>query len=312
MKEVILITGATGFLGCHLSELLTEHNYKIIATKRAKSNLKNCIEFQDKITWINIDEDEWKDKLIGWQPKIIIHAAWIGVSATERSDWELQSKNLLFLQDLLFIARKSKTKKLIAFGSQAEYGSIDNIVTEFYPLNPTSAYGVFKILSSQLLKYHCEIHKIEWYWFRLFSVFGEKEGAEWLIPNVIQTILARDKKSMAFSPGEQQYAYLYVRDFVNAIMKAIVNKENKRGCYNLSAVQPLPLKLIITLIRDKIDPAFKLEFGALPYRHNQSMLIAGDMTLFNESFGSIEITPFEESINNTINFYASKLLNESI
>ena len=43
-------------------------------------------------------------------------------------------------------------------------------------------------------------------------------------------------------------------------------KDNKSGYYNISAVSPLPLKLIITLIRDAIDPQFILEFGGLPYR----------------------------------------------
>lgn len=68
----------------------------------------------------------------------------------------------------------------------------------------------------------------------------------------------------------------------------------------------MALKKIITLIRDRIDPAFELEFGALPYRQNQSMLIAGDMEFFNQVFGSFQTTSLEESIHNTIHFYTSK------
>lgn len=307
-----MITGVTGFLGCHIGKLLIENNYQVIATRRNRSILKNCVEFQEQITWVNINEDNWKDKIIAQKPQIIIHAAWTGVTAIERDNWELQSKNLFFLQDLLYIAQQSKTQKVIGLGSHAEYGFIDKIVSETYPLNPTNAYGVCKIINSQLLKYYCIMHNIQWYWFRIFSIFGEKESAEWLFPNVIQNIVAKNSNKMAFTPGEQQYAYLYINDFANAIKSVIINQDNTSGYYNISALKPLQLKVIITLIRDLIDQNFSLEFGALPYRQNQSMLIAGDMTHFNEVFGSLQTTPLEESINNVINYYTRKIFNESI
>lgn len=303
MKEVILITGITGFLGCHLGKLLCENNYQVIATRRSNSSLKNCTEFQEQIKWIYIDDDNWKDIITGYQPAIIIHAAWIGVAAAERDDWELQTKNLSFLQDLLFIARQSGTQKIIGLGSQAEYGFIDTIVVESHPLKPTTAYGAVKIISAQLLKDFCVKHTIQWYWLRVFSVFGEKESTKWLLPNVIKTIAAKQVKKMSFSPGDQQYAYLYIKDFANAIKNIVINKGNNSGIYNVSSSRPLPLKHIISFIKDIIDPAFVLEFGALPYRQNQSMLIAGDVTLFNKVFGSVAQTSLEESINNTINFY---------
>ena len=47
MKEVVLITGATGFLGSNIAELLIESNYQVIATIRTRSDLKNCVEFTE-------------------------------------------------------------------------------------------------------------------------------------------------------------------------------------------------------------------------------------------------------------------------
>ena len=312
MEEVILITGITGFLGCHLGKLLVENNYQVIATRRKESSLKNCVEYQEQIEWINIDEDNWKERIIALQPTTILHVAWMGVSAIQREDWEKQTKNLFFLQDLLFIAKKSNTRKIVGLGSQAEYGLIDSVVSESHSLKPTTAYGAVKVVSCQLLKNFCVQNNIKWYWLRVFSVFGEKESLGSLIPDVIQNIAAKKVKMMAFSPGEQEYAYLYVKDFVKGIRKVIVNQNNSCGIYNISANRPTSIKMITTLIRDIIDPDFILEFGSLPYRQNQSRLIAGDVTLFNKVFGSLEETTFEEGINNTIKYYASESFNESI
>ena len=60
---------------------------------------------------------------------------------------------------------------------------------------------------------------------------------------------------MAFTPGEQQYTYLYIKDFTNAIKKVIVNQSKSSGVYNISSQQSLALKMIITYIRDIIDPS---------------------------------------------------------
>lgn len=303
MKATVLITGITGFLGCHIGKLLNDEGYKIIATKRTSSNLNNCSDFKEQIIWVNTDDADWKEKIITHQPQIIIHAAWIGVEASERNDWDLQTQNIFFLQQLLEIAKCSVTKKIIAFGSQSEYGFIDTVVTENHPLQPTSAYGAVKIIISQLLKNFCVQNLINWYWLRVFSIFGEKESTKWLLPSAITTIANSGKSSMDFSLGEQQYAYLYVKDFAIAIKRFIEYRGNCSGIYNISASKSAKLKSIITNIKNTINPAFVLNFGALPYRQDQSMLVAGDTNKYNQIFGEIDKTSFEVAIKNTISFY---------
>lgn len=304
MKEVILITGITGFLGCHLGQLIVSGNYRVVATRRSNSNLKNCLEFQEQVKWVNIEEDDWKEQIIDLKPTIVVHAAWLGVAASDRDDWELQSKNIAFLQNLLYIAQKSQTTKVIGLGSQAEYGFIETLVDESHSLKPVSAYGAVKVVCAHLMKAFCVEQKIHWYWLRVFAVFGEKEGEGWLIPKVIKTIAAKQTSSMPFSPGEQKYAYLYIRDLAIAVKKVLDYIPDQSGIYNMSADNPLPLKEIIIMIRDTMAPGFGLEFGALSYRQNQSMMIGGNMSLFKSVFGNLHTTTLEESIRNTIQFYS--------
>jgi len=54
MKKV-LITGANGFLGSYVVGLLIKKNYKIFATKRKCSNLIRLKSYQEKITFLKID-----------------------------------------------------------------------------------------------------------------------------------------------------------------------------------------------------------------------------------------------------------------
>jgi len=297
----ILLTGATGFLGSHIAENLISHNFELILTKREHSSFKNCQSFQNEVTWIDTDSALWIDKIIELKPEIIIHAAWNGVSSVNREDWENQLTNIDFMYQLLKIAERSNVKKFISLGSQAEYGQFEGKITEEYPLNPTSSYGAIKLAVSELQKAICTENKINWYWLRVFSVFGEREHEKWLIPSVINKMLT-ECTEMDFTLGEQEYAYLYVTDFADSITNVVL-QDAPSGIYNVSSDNPIHLKELLMLIRDKVNPVFKLKFGALPYRSNQSMRIEGDSSKFNKAFGQINTSDFTIKLERVINLY---------
>lgn len=297
----ILLTGATGFLGSHITENLIAHNFELILTKREGSSLNNCQSFYNKVKWINTDSGLWVDEIIKFKPDMIIHAAWNGVSSSTREDWKSQLTNIDFMYQLLRIAERSNIKKFISLGSQAEYGQFDGKITEDYPLNPTSSYGAIKLAVSELLKAFCTEHQINWYWLRVFSVFGERENERWLIPSVIKKMLS-DSHEMDFTFGEQKYAYLYVADFAAAITNVVI-KDAPSGIYNLSSDNPLSLKELLKMIRGIVKPDFDLKFGSIPYRTNQSMHIEGDSTQFNRAFGQIDSSDFSVKLEQVINSY---------
>lgn len=304
--QTVLLTGATGFLGSYIGEELYL-DYKLIALKRKSSNLNNCSLYKENIIWIDKDESNWKEKIISYSPRIIIHTAWQGVEAKKREDWEFQTENLYFLRDIFYIAKQSNTKKIIALGSQAEYGYIESLVSENCNLKPVEAYGAVKVVASNLLEQFCTNNSIEWYWLRIFSVFGEREDINWFIPHLITTILSGKSNSLPLTAGEQKYAYLYARDFAKAIKKIVESNNNKSNIYNICSSKLLSIKDIAYKIKDLINPDFQLKFGELPYRENQSMLIAGNVTLFENEFGKLDNTTLEEGIVNTIN-YIKKML----
>lgn len=297
----ILLTGATGFIGSHLAEAFIEKGHELIVTKRTSSKLNKCQSFQSNVTWVNTDNDFWIESVMKWKPNVIVHTAWNGVSSLTRDDWESQLTNIDFMYQLLKIAEINNIKKFISFGSQAEYGQFEGKITEEFPLNPTSSYGAIKLAASELLKVFCTEQQIDWYWFRIFSVFGEREDEKWLIPSTILKMLSVENE-MDFTLGEQKYAYLYIRDFADSITKVITSKAPS-GIYNLSSDMVFSLKDILFMIRDRVNPNFKLKLGALSYRPNQSMHMEGDSTKFINAFGKIDSSGFKIKLERVINSY---------
>lgn len=172
----ILLTGATGFIGSHIAEILLSNGFELILTKRSQSSLFNCTSFLNKVIFINTDNADWLIEVCNLTPSVIIHAAWNGVLSKDRDTWRSQLSNIDLVTKLLFIAEKCHVTKFIGLGSQAEYGLYSGVISEKCPINPTTEYGCLKIATSQQISSYCELNKINWYWLRIFSVFGERES----------------------------------------------------------------------------------------------------------------------------------------
>lgn len=300
----VLITGVTGFLGSHIAENLVANKIQVIGLKRKDSDVWRCEEFKDIIEWVEIDEKGFfKDKLNNYSFDTIIHGAWIGVESNTRDNWSEQSKNIPFLVALLEVAKTVGVKKFIFLGSQAEYGNIDGKISEEQETKALNAYGGIKLACQQIVKTFCETNDINWIWLRLFSLFGEKESQNWLIPSLILSMSSSEQ--MDFTPGEQKYAYLYVKDYAS-IMSRIITMPVESGIYNISSNETRTIKSLVEYVRDYVNPEFILNFGALNYRNNQSMHMEGDITKLCSQIGEVEFTDYNIALQNSLNYYIKK------
>lgn len=299
----ILLSGATGFLGSHLAKDLTSGNYRVIALIRDSSDLSRCNKFKnDNLIFVNTDSKDHFESIQKYEPSVFIHSAWNGVAAKGRGDWNVQVGNIALTTRLLVLANELKIKKIISFGSQAEYGNFSGRIDEGAPCNPMSAYGAAKLATLDVVRSFCEVHSLNWFWFRLFSIYGEGENREWLIPSVIHN--TRNNIPMDLTGCEQRYDYLYTKEFTRAVTCALGN-QSESGIFNLSSNTSMPLKEVIDKIRNLVNKKAVLNFGALPYRPNQVMHMEGNSEKFNSRFNFSPRTDFDSNIKEVVNSYLS-------
>ncbi len=301
----ILLTGATGFLGSHIAEALLADGNELLLLKRSTSKLSNCLQIQQKVSWLDNDNVFWIKEAIVFKPEVIIHCAWSGVTVTERDDWNVQLSNLTLMEELLQVARMSCTKQIICLGSQAEYGEFRGCVDESYPLNPTTKYGIMKLVTLQILRSFAVMNNVEWQWLRVFSVYGERESINWLIPGFIHKILSGET-SMDCTKGEQIYSYLYVKDFAKAV-SMVVGAKNKSGIYNVSSSKSIRIIDLLHLIKKQICPDFQLRIGLLPYQQGQSMCMLGNIDKFVSTFGKYEESTLKDQLPKLITYYKNEI-----
>lgn len=299
------VTGASGFIGSYLVKALIDDGHEVLCLKRPTSNLEALEDYVNKVQWID-NTDGWKTIFREFKPYIIYNLAWNGVAAADRVNWEKQVSNVAIQQELLDLALEVGCKKFVGTGSQSEYGDFENKIDECYPVNPKTAYAAVKAGSLTIMKCFCEINNIDWYWFRLFPLYGPHEAVRWLIPSIIKSISTQDH--MDLTPGEQKLSYLYVGECAKAIMMAI-HVDGKSGIYNICSNNPTPLKTLVTKIRDKVNPNFQLNFGVLPYRFGQCMYMEGDTKALRTNIYNLNTSNFDEMLDKTIEYYLNKFSN---
>lgn len=305
-KKRIFITGVTGFLGASLANYLTDNyqnEYELMGLIRLNSDCYRLNNSRKMISFVYLEDVFWKTKVAQWKPDIVFHAAWNGVSSSERNTFITQSSNINLLIDLLDLTKMISGVKFIALGSQAEYGFLDHEVDENSPINPNTNYGLIKSVSADLLDKFSAQQNLEWYWLRVFSVFGELEGNNWLLPSIVSKFL-RSEYNFDFTAANQIYSYLYVDDFLKLLKRIIDSNVNNSGIYNLSSKNSIVLKdFILKILSFLPSQTLKANFGALSIPTKQSSFLKGNMEKYISVFGDFEEIDFDIAVSRTVEYY---------
>lgn len=238
----IVITGANGFLGSNLCNLLSEKN-NILALSRKNDKLK----VMKNLSFLQCDLhniSEFKYDIIQFKPKILIHCAWIGSNNYLDLNSLVQFENVKYSFELLKLFNECGIDKFIGLGTGAEYGFHDEKVTEESILNPNSLYGSSKNYFKKLSENFCLNNSIDFAWVLPMYVYGYNDVQSRFIPNVINKCL--NNETLILNSCSSNTDYLFVEDFAKGI-ECIIDYR-LTGTYNISSGFTYKSKEIVELI----------------------------------------------------------------
>lgn len=252
-----VVTGAKGFLGSKIIQLLKNKGCNAIGLSREECDLASRQEVSDFFSTINV--------------KLIIHcAAFVPSLLEEYQDVFLSKKNTLLLENILY----ATTCPIIYISSMTVYGpSKEASRKESELLNPQSEYAKSKSAGEELLQADGRDSLA----IRLPGLFGESRNSGLIYNNVTQ--LAHSIKP-SFPSEPLLWAAMDVHDAAISIV-IIIEKFNFSGfeainigyrdCYSLNLLVDIYSKLFNYPIEYEIEhPKFKFDLskvdkvGAVP------------------------------------------------
>ncbi|MBE9583189.1 NAD(P)-dependent oxidoreductase [Mucilaginibacter sp. JRF] len=270
MREKVLITGASGFVGYHLINEAIKNNLEVYAAIRKSSSIDHLKDLDIKYVYPNFkDQDSLTQLLKDNGINYIIHAA----GATKaRSQSEYDTINATYTVNLAKAAINAgeQFKKLVLISSLAAVGPINTlngIITNDTMPNPVTAYGRSKLAAEEQLK---AIPGLNYTILRPTAVYGPRDKDIFIffkqVVNGLEPYIGNKAQKLTF---------IYVTDLAEVSVKALFAGSGKtyiisdgnfysryelgnitKSVLNLKAIKfhlPVNLVKVIAAIAEKVS-----------------------------------------------------------
>ena len=225
----VLITGADGFIGSHLTELLVREGFTVRALSMYNSfnswgwldQISDDVRGQFEIVSGDIRDPHGVKNFVKNCDAIMHLAALIAIPYSYHSPDSYVETNVRGTLNLLQAAREASIEKFIHTSTSEVYGTAQFVpITEEHPLRGQSPYSATKIAADQLAYSFNASFELPVTILRPFNTFGPRQSARAVIPTIISQI-SNGKSEINLGKTTPTRDFNYVSDTVRAFLCAI-------------------------------------------------------------------------------------------
>lgn len=272
----IFITGSNGFVGTHLNEYLQIHykTYTLFTPSSSDLDLADEISVDNYILSNKID--------------IIIHLANRGGDRTTLNMKDIIEYNLRIFFNI--VKHEKNVKKIISFGSGAEYGKhkaiIDVQEEDYLDIQPLDEYGFYKSVTSKYIEKSDKIVQL-----RIFGAYGEYENYRF---KFISNAIVKNLLKLPIVINKNVYFdYIYIDDLVKMI-DWFIHNDAKEKIYNVTTGKKVDLLTLANLVNETSD--FKSDIKVLNDGLNNEYS-SNNQRLIDELGDDFKFTSHQSAIN---------------
>jgi UDP-glucuronate 4-epimerase len=327
----ILVTGAAGFIGFHLTRRLIAEGYHVIGIDnmndyydvQLKRDRLKLLEGNTQFDFYPIDLSEkeslyqlFEKKTI---PIVINLAAQAGVRYSLSNPHSYVTSNLVGFVNILEACRHYSVDHLIYASSSSVYGA--NVITPFSTKDsvdhPVSLYAATKKANELMAHTYSHLFQIPTTGLRFFTVYGP-----WGRPDMAYYSFTKDiieeNPIKVFNNGDMRRDFTYIDDIVEGIVR-LLDKPPKCNSdwdrlnpdpsssyapykvYNIGNHNPVKLMDFINVLEKLIGKNAKMEF--LPMQPGDVKETYADITDLHKDVGFYPSTSIEEGLANFVKWY---------
>ena len=324
----VLVTGAAGFIGFHLSQRLLALNYHVIGVDNLneyydvvlkKERLK-LLEANEQFKFYKLDLADYDSLATLFEnhsiPIVINLAAQAGVRYSLTHPQSYVHSNLAGFVNILEACRHHQVKHLIYASSSSVYGA--NTKTPFSTLDavdhPVSIYAATKKANELMAHTYSHLFNIPTTGLRFFTVYGP-----WGRPDMAYYSFTKDiiegNRINVYNNGDMRRDFTFIDDIVEGMIKLLdqppVPDKNRipdpstshapYKIYNIGNNRPVKLMDFINTLENLIGKKAKIEF--LPMQPGDVKETYADITDLQKAAGFSPATPLEIGLGHFVEWY---------
>jgi nucleoside-diphosphate-sugar epimerase len=273
--SLILVTGATGFIGNYVVAKLLDKGNEVMTTS-ASADKATKMKWFNRVSYKELNFEQVHAGVNYFEyfenPDKVIHLAWEGLP-NYRSLFHFETnlnRHYIFLKNLVV----NGCRNLTVTGTCFEYGMKSGCLTEETQTEPANPYALAKDTLNKFLRELSIVEPFTLKWLRLFYLYGKGQNPGSLFSQLQQSL---DNNDPVFnmSGGEQVRDYLPVEKAAEYIVK-IALQDKVTGNINCCSGRPVTIKEMVDEHVRRSGKKIKLNLGHYPYPGYEPMAFWGD------------------------------------
>jgi len=305
----VVITGAAGFIGSHLSEALLDRDMSVVGIDNLLTgDLANIAHLRDRdfqfirhdvTNYIDVEGDV--DFVLHWASpaspidylELPIPTLKVGALGTHKALGLAKAKGATFL-----IASTSEV-----YGDPLEHPQKETYWGNVNPIGPRGVYDEAKRFAEAITVAYRRYHKVDTKIVRIFNTYGPRmrvrDGRA--VPEFISQALANQDVTV-FGDGSQTRSFCYISDLVDGIIRLMHSKENDP--VNIGNPQEMTIKQMAELIIAMTGSKSRIVYKPLPT--DDPKVRQPDITRARTLLGWEPQVPLEQGLGRTIEYFREK------
>lgn len=317
----ILVTGGSGFIGSHFIEEIIKRDgvikvYNVDCDTYA-ANKKLPFQTDSKYQKLTLDItapyfSDQKKYLESLNLDYVVHfAAESHVDNSIKGPKKFIETNIIGTFNLLETFKGTNIKKFIHVSTDEVFGSLSYKESEFNvdsPYRPNSPYAASKAASDLLVRSYVKTYQFPGIITNCSNNFGPRQFPEKLIPLTINKL--KNKESIPlYGTGDNIRDWIYVKDHVNALINVLLDgKVGKQ--YLIGGENEMSNIQLITILKDVYSKVADVTvdwewYKCVEDRKGHDFRYAIDTFEFKNEFPQFKLTPYNQSIEETVKSYIS-------
>ena len=311
MSRRIVITGAAGFIGSHLSEELMRRGHTVVGIDNLLTgDLQNIKHLTDGEGFEFIRHDVSKHIHVEGAVDVVLHWA-SPASPIDYLEWPIPTLKVgaLGTHNALGLALAKRARFVLASTSEVYGDPLEHPQRETYwgnvnPIGPRGVYDEAKRFAEAITTAYHRYHDVDAKIVRIFNTYGPrmrvKDGRA--VPNFIAQALRGDDVTV-YGDGQQTRSFCYISDLVEGILRLMDSDTNEP--VNIGNPREMSIEAIAEQIIAAIGSDSKIVREPLP--EDDPKVRQPDITRARDVLGWEPKVSLEEGLGATIDYFRSKL-----
>ena len=314
MKKKILITGACGFIGSHLTEFFLEKNFKVFAyDKYNSSNSWGWLEGTNnknlELILGDIKDYNMTLRIIKNVDYVFHLAALVSIPQSYISTSSFIENNVGGSFNILE-GCKFYNKPIILTSTSEVYGSGRYFpMNEKHVLNAQSPYAASKTAADQLALSYQRSFNLNLKIIRPFNTYGPRQSSRAIIPNLVSQFINDKKKQINVGNINTSRDLTYVHDLCQAYYLLYKKKKTKQIIYNVGANKDIKISKLIKLISKitSINKKVVIQKKRIRPKNSEVVRLLCDNSKFKREFNWKPKINITQGLENTISWTEENL-----